>query len=125
MDWSRYPNFSEKEFQCKHTGKCEMHPEFMAALQDLRRQFAKPMNVTSGYRDVTHPVEAGKKARGEHTYGLAVDIAVSGRDALELIALAYLNGFRRVGVQQKGNGRYIHLGWGDKLAGFPQAMWSY
>lgn len=126
MDWSKYaPYFTEQEFKCKHTGKCEMHPDFMDFIFDVRKAYGKPLVITSGYRDTTHPIEAKKTKRGEHTYGLAADFAVQGRDALELVALAYLNGCRRIGVQQKGAGRFIHLGWGDKLAGFSQAMWSY
>lgn len=122
MDWSAYPNFSEAEFRCKHTGRCVMAPSFMARLQHLRAVYAKPMVITSGYRDPTHPVEAGKRAPGEHTTGHAADIAVQGPDALRLIQLAASLGFTRVGVQQKGSGRFIHLG---DNPGFPPGIWSY
>jgi len=29
LDWSRLPNFTEAEFRCKHTGKCDMDAAFM------------------------------------------------------------------------------------------------
>lgn len=126
MDWRQYPNFTEHEFKCSHTGKCQMRTEFMELLQTIRHAYGKPMVITSGYRDKTHPIEAKKAAPGEHSYGLAADIAVSGVDAMDLIVLAYGLGIRRIGVQQKGTGgKFIHLGMGDKLAHFPASIWSY
>jgi uncharacterized protein YcbK (DUF882 family) len=122
MNWQDYPNFSEAEFRCKHTGRCEMHPEFMAKLQRLRTAFEAPMHVSSGFRDPSHPVEASKRAGGEHTTGRAADIAIAGPGALRLIALAYIHGFNRIGVQQKGAGRFIHLG---DSPDFPAGIWSY
>lgn len=125
LDWSLYPNFSEEEMKCKHTGKCEMNPYFMEWLQSLRNQFNRPFIITSGYRDITHPIEASKESRGEHTYGCAVDIAIRGTEAQRLVSLAYNMGCRRIGINQKGEGRFIHLGMGDQYAQFPKAMWSY
>lgn len=122
LNWTAYPNFSEAEMRCKHTGKCEMHPEFMRKLQHVRDVFGKPMAVTSGYRDRTHPIEARKDIPGEHSTGRAVDIGVQGADALRLIRIALDAGFTRIGVQQKGAGRFIHLG--DSPA-FPPGIWSY
>lgn len=122
IDWSDYPNFSEAEMRCKHTGRCEMDARFMRRLQQLRSVYGKPMTVTSGYRDPSHPDEAGKANPGEHTTGHAVDIAVQGPDALRLIKLAVDIGFTRVGVQQKGDGRFIHLGDSPQ---FPPGIWSY
>ncbi len=122
MNWSNYPNFTEDEFRCKHTGKCEMRPEFMEKLQQLRTLYGKPMRVTSGYRDRTHPAEVNKPTTGEHSTGCAADIAVEGHDALRLVRLALELGFPRIGVQQKGGGRFIHLGTNPN---FPSTIWSY
>lgn len=122
MDWNSYPNFSEAEFRCRHTGKCNMHPDHMRKLQHLRSVFGKPMVVTSGFRDPSHPAEVRKQTPGEHTTGRATDIAISGPDALRLIKLAVDLGFTRIGVQQKGEGRFIHLG--DNPT-FPPGIWSY
>ena len=36
MDWSRYPNFTEAEFRCRHYGQQQMQPQFMEKLQALR-----------------------------------------------------------------------------------------
>lgn len=125
MDWSLYPNFSEPEFRCRHTGKCEMKPEFMERLQRLRLAYGKPMKITSGFRDRSHPVEARKVATGAHTLGRACDVAVTGADAIRLLVLAVEMGFTGIGVQQKGEGRFIHL---DDVPGnrLPRpAIWSY
>jgi uncharacterized protein YcbK (DUF882 family) len=122
MNWALYPNFSEAEFRCKHTGKCEMHPDFMQRLQWLRDVYGKPMVVTSGYRAPSHPDEVCKAKPGEHTFGRAADIAVQGQDALRLIRFALDVGFTRIGVQQKGSGRFIHLG---DSPDFPPGIWSY
>lgn len=127
INWDNYPNFSKAEFDCKHTGQNKMRPEFLETLQMIRETFGRKMIVSSGYRHPTHPVEARKDKPGEHTYGVAADIRIHGQDALDLIIIAYGYGIRRIGVQQGGyvNGRFIHLGAGDKNLGFPPGMWSY
>jgi uncharacterized protein YcbK (DUF882 family) len=126
MDWAKYPNFAEYEFTCKHTGKNGMQEGFMDRLQALRTAYGKPMKVTSGYRDRSHPMEAVKAVPGAHSSGQAVDLAVGGQDALKIIRLALDLGFTGVGVNQKGFGRFIHLD--DLPAGgrLPRpAIWSY
>lgn len=126
MNWQDYPNFAESEFRCRHTGKCEMHPDFMARLQRLRIAFGKPMVVSSGFRDATHPIEAKKPAPGAHSTGRAADIAIQGADALRLVELAVLYGFTGIGVQQKGTGRFIHLDDLTPKDKYPRpTLWSY
>lgn len=122
MNWLEYPNFTENEFRCKHTGKVEMVPEFMERLQRLRKAYGSTMVVTSGYRAPEHPIEAKKASPGEHSTGRAADIGIRGPEAVRLIALAHLAGFTRIGVQQKGEGRFIHLG---DSPNFPPGIWSY
>ena len=122
MNWADYPNFTEAEFRCKHSGRCLMHPDFMARLQRLRVAYGKPMTVTSGYRHASHPIEAAKAKPGEHSTGRAADIAVQGADALRLLHLALDAGFARIGVQQKGSGRFLHLG---DSPDFKPGIWSY
>lgn len=122
MNWADYPNFTEAEFRCRHTGRCEMQPVFMRKLQHLRSVYGKPMRIPSGFRDSSHPAERGKERPGEHTTGRAADVAVQGADALRLVQLAVNMGFSRIGVQQKGDGRFIHLGDSPE---FPPGIWSY
>lgn len=125
MNWADYPNFSPAEFRCRHTGKDGMHPEFMARLQRLRAAYGKPMRITSGFRDRTHPVELCKARPGAHTAGRAADVAVQGEDAIRLITLAVQHGFTGIGVQQKGPARFIHLDDLQAPAWPRPAIWSY
>jgi len=121
-DWSKYPNFSQSEFACSHTGECDMDPEFMSALQALRDQFG-PMQISSGYRAPSHPIEARKAKPGTHSTGKAADISVSRGDAVKLLRLAMMDGrFTGFGIQQKGAGRFIHL---DSTTTNRPTIWSY
>jgi hypothetical protein len=128
MNWSKYaPYFSEDEFKCKHTGKCFMDEKFMDTLLTIRKEYGKPMNISSGYRDKTHPVEASKKGTGEHQFGTCCDVAISGNGATELLRIAMKHGVTRIGVQQKGvfKSRFLHLGVGSQ-GKFPNPwIWSY
>jgi uncharacterized protein YcbK (DUF882 family) len=122
MNWVDYPYFTKAEFDCKHTGKNEMQPEFMAKLQLLREKYGRPMIVTSGYRHWTHPVEARKgHTTGEHTRGTCADIAcTSGAERYKIIQLALQLGFPRIGIAKT----FIHLGIGG--AGLPSpTIWDY
>lgn len=121
VQWGKYPNFRKEEFNCKcGCGENRMRPEFMDRLQALRSAYGKPMIITSGYRCPKHPVEAAKVMPGMHSTGLAADIGVSGAEAVQVLRLAFDAGFRGVGVQQKGNGRFIHV----DLRETP-TVWSY
>lgn len=123
MDWGLYPNFSAKEFDCSHCGKNEMRPEFMGKLQAFRTQYGKPMRITSGYRCPEHPLEAKKSKPGAHASGLACDVGVDGQEAYQILKLAFQLGFKGIGVNQKGTGRFIHL---DMLEEAPRPnVWSY
>ena len=69
MDQSEH--FRKAELACRHTGQCRMDPSFMEVLEDVRRIYDKPMVLSSAFRDLSHPVEAKKAARGIHTLGRA------------------------------------------------------
>ncbi|WP_417625370.1 D-Ala-D-Ala carboxypeptidase family metallohydrolase [Paremcibacter congregatus] len=125
INWADYPNFTKAEFDCKETGKNEMQKRFVDVLQAIRTEFGKPMAISSGYRDQSHPAERNKSTPGAHTYGCAADVAVSGGDAQHLMYLAYKHGIRRIGVSQKGSGRFLHFDMAEHH-GFPSpALWSY
>ena len=108
MSWES-PYFTKEEMQCSHTGLGGMDVGFMDKLTELRAAYAKPMVVTSAYRHPTHPIEARKSQPGTHSTGRAVDIAVDRGDAWEVLHLAMAMGFTGIGVQQKGDGRFLHL----------------
>lgn len=122
IDWKKYPNFSEAEFRCKYTGKCDMQAPFLDVLQAIRTEYGKPMRVTSGYRHPTHPVEAKKgHSNGEHTKGTCADIACdNGADRFRLVQLALKHGIARIGVAKN----FLHLGIGGP--GLPNnVIWDY
>jgi zinc D-Ala-D-Ala carboxypeptidase len=123
MEWSKYPNFKADEFKCSHCGDNEIKEELLDKLQALRSRYGKPMRITSGYRCPRHPIEAAKSAPGPHSSGLACDVGVEGADAHKLLGLALDAGFRGIGVQQKGTGRFLHL----DLVSSPNrpTVWSY
>ena len=115
--------FTEEELACQHCGVRNMDAHFMELMDDIRERAGFPFVVTSGYRCEDHPIEAKKSAPGAHTTGKAIDIAVSGEKALRLIELAQQAGIKRIGVNQKGGGRFIHL---DVCDDRPSpAIWSY
>ncbi len=122
-----YENFSAKEFNCKHSGKNEMQHEFMSKLQALRTAYGKPMKITSGFRDYSHPLEAKKNRKnGAHPTGLACDISIDRKEAYQLLKLAIELGFTGIGFKQKGSGRFIHLDTikNNELQPRP-SIWSY
>ena len=126
MDWNTSTYFSMHEFKCSHTGQCDMNPEFIDKLNDLRLAFGKPMKITSGYRHTSHPIERKKQTPGADTTGQAADIAVSREDAFHLLSLALTRGFTGIGIQQKGSGRFIHLDTLENSTERPRpTIWSY
>ena len=106
MSWK---NFKLEEFACKHCGKNEINHKLIDKLQLLRDDLGFPLVISSGYRCSEHPIEANKSKPGTHALGLAVDIAVSHEKALEVLYKGIAHGFTGIGVNQKGEGRFIHL----------------
>ena len=111
--------FNESEFS-----NFEMMDEkLLSMLDDLREAYGYPIKLTSTYRSPDHPIEAKKKAPGEHAYGAAVDIACIGGEAtFKLVKAAIEVGFTRIGVSRKNN--FVHVG-----VGYPDAppitLWTY
>lgn len=128
--WDDIEFFEPHEFDCpgeKHSGAFGMDEYFVRKLDRLRKEFGRPLIVTSGYRTAKH--NAGLKnasPRSMHLVGRAADIKVAGQDAYELLALAISHGFCGVGVgQKKGSDwddRFVHL---DDRDSNVKAIWSY
>lgn len=117
--------FTERELACKCCGANEFDPDFLETLNSIRKECGFPFLISSAYRCPKHPNEARKTATGAHTTGKAVDILASGENALEIVSVALANGLTRVGVSQKGGGRFIHIDGCTEDDGFPTAIWSY
>ena len=94
----------------------------MDKLESIRIEYGLPMRVTSGYRSPEYNSKVSHTGRtGPHTTGMAVDIAVSGKDAHRLLCVALAHGITGVGVSQNGAGRFLHF---DTARETP-AIWSY
>jgi uncharacterized protein YcbK (DUF882 family) len=104
-----YKYFSIDELKCQHCGADGMDESFMVKVEALRHELGFPFVVTSAYRCKDHIIERKKKTPGAHASGHAIDIAVSGDKAYKLLDAALRVGMTGIGVNQKGNNRFIHL----------------
>ena len=110
--------FDIDDFKCKETGENEISLFFVAALDTLREDCGFPFIVNSGYRSIHHSKEAAKNQPGQHTKGIAADIAVNGgAQRFLLVKKALEHGFTGIGVAKT----FVHL---DKRSG-PAMMWTY
>ncbi|MAN61074.1 MAG: peptidase M15A [Parvibaculum sp.] len=126
IDWNKYPNFSEKEFACQHCGEHGIDERIVDVVQRIREEADFPFIITSGYRCVEHPIEKKKKNPGVHTSGLAVDIGASHEKAYIILKLAMQRNLPGIGINQKGNGRFIHLDISEPEENRPRPhLWSY
>ena len=120
--WEEYKYFKKTEFDCKHTGENNMQHEFMVILEAVRKDFNKPMRVTSGSRSKKHPIEARKlHSEGEHTKGTCSDIYCdNGSDRYAIITIALRHGITRIGIANN----FLHLGiGGGRLSNY--VIWDY
>lgn len=119
--------FKPKELTCKcGCNEVEFDLAFLATLNAIREECGFSFALSSAYRCPQHPIEARKEVTGAHCTGKAVDILANGENALEIIRVAQKHGIQRIGIQQKGGGRFIHLDGCTEDDGFPcPALWSY
>jgi len=102
--------FSHKELKCKHTGENKFDPDFLDLLTKIRIECDFPFALSSAYRSPQHPLEMRKPSgAGAHSTGKAVDILCRGENAVKLVSVAIAFGITRIGIQQKGTGRFIHI----------------
>ena len=90
-------------------------------LVKLEGTIGRELTITSGYRSPEHPIEAKKKSPGEHTTGLAVDVAaIGGTPVFEIVEAAIDLGCKRIGISRKSN--FIHLGLDTSRV---TSIWTY
>ena len=113
-----YKHFNISEFRCRETQQCEMKPEFIHMLDELRERCNFPFAITSGYRATTHSIEIRKSHPGTHTEGIAADIAVAnGHERMLIVKEALHMGFSGIGVAKS----FVHV---DIRTTTP-VMWVY
>jgi zinc D-Ala-D-Ala carboxypeptidase len=120
-------HFKLEEFKCKHCGLNKMQEEFLLLVDELRERCGFPLVITSGYRCPAYNQKVSTTGpKGPHTTGRAVDLGVSRHFAYLTLMHALRMPFTGIGVQQKGESRFIHL---DTLKEPEQAprptIWSY
>lgn len=116
--------FSQDELRCKcGCGVYYFNEKALDTLNSIRRDCGFALPVSSGYRCTNHPVERVKSQAGAHTLGVAVDISVNRDRAHRLLESALAHGVPRIGVNQKGDQRFIHLDWAENLPS--PTVWSY
>lgn len=106
----------------------KMNAGFLMYLDELRERCGFPFVVTSGYRSPEYNAQVSESGlKGAHTTGKACDIAVSGENAYIVLreALA-MEVFTGIGINQKGEHRFIHLDICTQADGLPRPIvWSY
>ena len=118
-------NFTVDEFKCRGTGSCDMNPAFMEKLQLIREDYGKPLYPSSGFRAPEYNKTVSTTGlHGPHTTGHAVDILISGSEAIRLMEIALRHGITGIGVSQKGqhSKRFLHF---DDLTENRPWTWSY
>lgn len=115
--------FTDAELACSCCGVNGFKAQTRVRLNALREMYGKPIIISSGYRCKAH--NAAKGYTQTHATGQAVDVAILGADAVELLELAIRLGFTGIGVSQKGASRFLHLDDLTKEQGPRPAIWSY
>lgn len=118
------------DFDCKcGCGENGMQDSFLFKLEDLCEELSFTPKINSGFRCKKHNGEVSTTGdSGPHPTGRAVDISISGGQALNLVNRAVLCGFTGIGLKQHGPhaGRYVHL---DDLVATPKGprpwIWTY
>ena len=126
INWDDYKNFTEDEFKCHcGCGEAPMDQAFMGNLQVIRNVAGFPLKINSGYRCPTYnaKVSSSTGLTGPHTTGHAADIGVDRQEAHKVLQIAMAVGMMGIGLQQKGDGRFIHLD--DLEVGLRPTVWTY
>jgi zinc D-Ala-D-Ala carboxypeptidase len=125
MTWR---NFSRQEFACKcGCGTNGIQDRFIDVAQELRDEVGFALVCSSGYRCADHPIESRKASPGEHSEGTCADFLVSHQSAVALLKAAAAHpAVTGIGVNQKGDGRFLHIGIGEPKPSRPRPhLWSY
>jgi len=115
-----YRYFDLEDFACQETGENFILPSFVNRLDHLRDVCGFPFIVNSGYRSPKHSAEVSKPegSRGQHTLGMAADIAVKNAEQRYLIVKhATALGFTGIGIAKS----FVHV---DTRATTP-VIWTY
>lgn len=85
-DFNVAKNFKVREFK-SDSSKVIIHRELPIALQIVRDELGKEVNLTNAYRTDYHNKRVGGAPNSYHTYGMAADIYVNGKSPVDLAKL--------------------------------------
>ena len=122
-----WEHFKPRELACTQTGELAITVDLMEALERIRRWVDHPLVVTSGYRSPEFNATLG--GHPAHPMGIAVDLALRGKLAYQVLAAAPQFEFTGIGVSQhRARGRFLHLDVGARVARLRSVrpmVWSY
>lgn len=116
--WASINHFSREEFVSPDTKTEDMDYTFMYNLDGLRGDCGFPFRINSGWRSPNHNHLIGGAEHSPHLEGLAVDIAVWGKQAFVLLdQISKFNAaqitpyFTGIGIAQRGavQHRFVHV----------------
>lgn len=82
-------HFKANEFACKDgTDTIFVSPDLVTTLEQIRKHFAAPVIINSGYRTETYNKKIGGATYSQHKYGTAADIVVKGVTPAEVAKYA-------------------------------------
>jgi len=119
---TQWDYFTREELACSHCGELHMDNLFMDALVRIRKRCDFPLPITSGYRCPDHPIELKKgHTHGPHTTGKAVDVAITGEQAIIFLRHVLNYNITGIGINQSEHGgtKFIHI---DQVR---PRIWSY
>lgn len=97
----RWPNFTPAEIGGKRQEPADrtilVNPAALDALQALRLEWARPIQINSGYRSPDYNRRVGGAPASKHLEGIAFDIGLPPSQHEPFIALARKHGFRGIG----------------------------
>ena len=114
--WDGIKYFTKDEFacKCKQYGKayCNGYPvepsqKLVKLAEKVRMHFNAPITVSSGIRCKQHNINQGGVANSRHTLGTAMDFAVRGKTAAQV--LAYVKTLPEVAYCYAINNEYVHM----------------
>jgi len=98
--------FKDEELWCPCCHTLDFSQSLCNLLYRAREIYGRPIQVTSGFRCITHNTNVGGKLNSSHRRGLAVDIACpTSRQRHELIKIFLSLGITRIGIGEK----FIHI----------------
>lgn len=114
--WDGIKYFTRNEFacKCKQYGKayCNGYPvepsqKLVTLAEKVRMHFNAPITVSSGIRCKQHNINQGGVSNSRHTLGTAMDFAVRGKTAAQV--LAYVKTLPEVAYCYAINNEYVHM----------------